>query len=375
MRRWLANVLCLGGKEFRGLLGDSVLVFFIVYAFSVDVYSVATGVQTDVSNASIAVVDGDRSQLSARLADALLPPHFRQPPAIDRSQVDAAMDLGRHAFVLDIPAGFEADILRGRPPALQLAIDATAMTQAGVGGGYVSAIVEREIAAFLAQRGGETPAPVRLAMRNAFNPNLEGRWFQAVAGLIEQITMMAILLVGAAVIREREHGTIEHLLVMPLRASEIAAAKLGASGLVILLAAGLSLELVIRRVLAVPIEGSIALFLAGTALYLFAITSLGLLLSTLARSMPQFTLLVIPVFLIINMLSGATTPVQGMPDLLQSIVQVSPTVHYVLLAQAILYRAADFEIVWPQMAILLGLGIAFLAVSLARFRTMLAQHG
>lgn len=373
MRRWLGNVLRLGGKEIRGLLGDSVLVFFIVYAFSVDVYSVATGVQTDVGNASIAVVDDDRSQLSTRLADALLPPHFRPPAPIDRSQVDAAMDRGRYAFVLDIPAGFEADVLRGRQPALQLAIDATAMTQAGVGGGYVAAVIEREIAVFLAERGGGAPAPVRVSMRNAFNPNLEGRWFQAVAGLIEQITMMAILLVGAAVIREREHGTIEHLLVMPLRASEIAAAKLAASGLVILVATGLSLELVVRRVLAVPIEGSLALFLAGTALYLFAITSLGLLLSTLARSMPQFTLLAIPVFLILNMLSGATTPVQGMPEPLQAIVQASPTVHYVLLAQAILYRAADFEIVWPQMATLLGLGIVFLAVSLARFRTMLSR--
>ena len=115
------------------------------------------------------------------------------------------------------------------------------------------------------------------------------------------------------------------------------------------------------------------LFLAGAAAYLFATTSLGILLATIVRSMPQFALMAIPVFLILNMLSGATSPIESMPPALQVIIQVSPTVHFVKLAQAVLFRAAGLEIVWPQLLTLAGLGSLFLAAALARFRTMLAK--
>ncbi|WP_029010390.1 ABC transporter permease [Azospirillum halopraeferens] len=372
MRRWLANVARLGVKELASLAADRALSVLILYVFTVSVYTIATGVKTDVSDASVAIVDGDRSALSRDLGEALLPPHFRPPVAIDRSQVDPAMDRGVYTFVLDIPPGFEADALRGREPALQLNIDATAMTQAGVGGGYIRAIVQRESTAFLAARG-EAGLPVTPVTRAYFNPNLERVWFQSIMAVLDHITILSILLVGAAVIREREHGTIEHLLVMPVTAGEIAAAKIWANGLVILVAAGLSIRVIVQGALGVPIEGSLALFLFGSAVYLFATTSLGILLATVARSMPQFALLAIPVFLVLNLLSGATTPVESMPPVLQVLIQASPTVHFVKLAQAVLYRAAGLDVVWPHLAVLAALGSAFLAAALARFRTMLAQ--
>ena len=193
--------------------------------------------------------------------------------------------------------------------------------------------------------------------------------------VVDNITMLSILLVGAAVIRERERGTIEHLLVMPIRASEIAAAKIWANGSVILVAAGLSLTIMVEHLLDVPIEGSIALFLGGTAVYLFTIASLGILLATIANTMPQFSLLAIPVFLILNMLSGGVSPLESMPEPLQVAIQVSPAVHYVKFAQSVLYRAASIEVVWPHVAVLAVLGAVFLAAALARFRTMLAKAG
>lgn len=375
MRRWLRNVLLLCGKELASLASDKVLLAFVIYSFTFSVYSVATGVQTEVVNAGVAVVDGDRSVLSARLKDALLPPAFRRPAELDRTEVDAAMDEGRYAFVLDFPPSLEADLLRGRAPAIQLNIDATAMTLAGVGAGYIEAILARETADFLAARGAGDPAAIRVVTRAFFNPNLEGSWFHAVMAVIENVTTLSILLVGAAVIRERERGTIEHLLVMPLRPSEIALAKIAANGLVILLASGLSLTLVVRLLLDVPIAGSLLLFLAGTGVYLFATLSLGILLATTTSSMPQFALLAIPVFLVLTQLSGATSPLETLPAILQALLETSPAVHYVRLAQAVLYRGAGLEVVWPQMAILAGLGAAFLAAALARFRSMLARQG
>lgn len=247
------------------------------------------------------------------------------------------------------------------------------MTQAGVGAGYIEAIVQRETMDFLQERGDAETVPIRPVIRAFFNPNLVGSWFHSVMSVMENITILSILLVGAAVIREREHGTIEHLLVMPVRASEIAFAKIWANGLVILIAADLSLRFVVQGALGVPLEGSMPLFLAGAAAYLFATTSLGILLATIVRSMPQFALLAIPVFLILNMLSGATSPIEGMPAALQFILQASPTVHFVKLAQAVLFRGAGLEIVWPELAVLAGLGSLFLAAALARFRTMLAK--
>ena len=373
MTRWLANVFRLGLKELASLGSDTVLAAFIVYSFSLSVYSQATGIKTDVANAPIAITDSDWSALSARIHDGLLKPYFRRPDTIDRSAVDRAMDIGAYAFVLDVPPRLEADLLRGRSPTIQLNIDATAMTQAAVGGGYVESIVRQETASFLQSRGIDGQLPIRSVTRAFFNPNLESVWFKAVDSILETVTMLSILLVGAAVIRERERGTIEHLLVMPIRASEIVVAKIWANGLVVMVAAALSLLIVVEQVLKVPIAGSVPLFLIGIAIYLFAITSLGILLATIANTLPQFALLSIPVFLTLNMLSGGPSPLESMPEPLQAAVQLSPAMHFVKFAQSVLCRGAGFDVVWPDLAILSVLGALFLAVALARFRSMLAR--
>lgn len=372
MRHWLANVWFLGRKELASLLADRVLLIMILYCFTMSVYTVAKGVKTDVNNARVAIVDSDHSALSRRIGDALLPPYFLPPQRLDRSEVDQAMDQGDYTFVLDLPRNLEADLRRGDAPVVQLNIDATAMTQAGLGSAYIQQIIAQEVAAVMDPQG-DTAAPVTLVARTLFNPNLEGMWFQAVMAVIQFITILSILLVGAAVIREREHGTIEHLLVMPLGAAEVAAAKIWANGLVILVASGLSLSFVVEGWLGVPIHGSLGLFLFGVGLYLFATTSLGILLATVTRSMPQFSLIAIPTFMVLNMLSGATSPLESMPQVLQWLINLSPTMHFVQLAQAILYRGAGLEIVWPQMLVLAGLGALFLGVALPQFRAMLAR--
>nr|WP_246476247.1 ABC transporter permease [Roseibium litorale] len=371
----MKNVFYLGLKEFSSLSRDAVMMFLITYSFTFAVYEVATGVQTDVKNASIAIVDGDHSQLSRRLADALLPPYFNTPVTIDRSGIDQAMDRGTYTFVIDVPPGFERDILAGRTPGVQVNVDATAMTQAGNGSSYISEIVSREIARFLIEAGVEASLPVDAVVRTWFNPNLDPVWFNAVMQIIDNLTILSVILVGAAVIREREHGTIEHLLVMPVGPSEIAFAKVWANGLVVLSATMLSLVLMVRGVLGVPVHTAGLMFFSGAALYIFAITSLGILLATIVRSMPQFGLLAMPAFVVMNMLSGAITPVENMPEALQVIMQVSPTLHFVAFAQAVLYRGADFQTVWPQFLGMALTGGAFMALALARFRAMLATQG
>jgi len=367
MRRQLSNIFWLGVKELRALRRDPVLVGLLIYAFSLSIYVQASAISHELNNGSIAIVDEDRSALSARIINAFYPPHFQPPVMIDSNEVDRGMDQGRFMFVLDIPPDFERDVLAGRRPDVQLNIDATAVAQAGIGASYISNIVGDEVARYAT--GPETAGeqPIDLVTRIVFNPNLTTSWFTSIMGLISMVNMLTIILTGAALIREREHGTIEHLLVMPLNPFEIVMAKVWANALIILLATGFSLFIVIRSLLGVPIGASIPLFLAGTALYLFFATALGVFLGTVARSMPQLGLLVILVVLPMNLLSGSDTPVESQPDWLQSITMLLASRHYVSFAQAILYRGAGIDVVWPEFLIVGALGLAFLAYSLNRF--------
>ena len=371
--RWIANIYRLGVKEIFSLLRDPVLMGLIFYTFTFGIYTVANGVRTELNNVSIAMVDEDRSVLSTQLTGAFLPPYFKTPEVIDLRAVDPGMDAGRYTFVLDIPPGFEADVLAGRRPVAQLNVDATAMTIAGNGANYISSIVNAELLKFVSRSNGTADLPVALRVRAKYNPNLDSTWFMAVMQIINNLTILAIVLSGAAVIREREHGTLEHLLVMPVTSSEIMLAKIWANGLVIVLAAVLSLQIVVQGLLGVPIVGSIALFALGSAVYLFAVTAMGITLSTLATTMPQFGLLSIPVFVVMNLLSGGITPLESMPPALQNAVQVLPSTHFIKFAQAVLYRGAGVEIVWPQLLATAGIGAAFFAFGLGRFRATLAS--
>lgn len=371
MRKRLQIIYRLGVKELFSLRYDPVLVVLILYTFTIAIYSVSTGVKIDVENAAIAVVDEDRSALSQRIVDGLRRPFFQPPVAIEIGAIDRAMDIGRYTFVVDIPPDFARDLVAGRRPAIQVNVDATAMSQAGNGAGYIANIIAQESTTYLQHNRPTPPAAVRVVDRVLFNPNQQSVWFMAVMQLIENITLLAIVLTGAALIREREHGTIEHLLAMPLKPIDIMIAKMWANGLIIVVAAALSMWLMVEGVLGVPIHGSLLLFLGATALYLFSVTALGILLATLVRSMPQFGLLAIPVFMVMNLLSGSTTPLDSMPRPLQLAMQLAPSTHFIAAAQAILFRGAGVALVWPQLAAVAAIGAGMFALALLRFRRSL----
>ena len=364
----LANIFWLGTKELRSFLRDFVLLGLVIYSFSLAIMAQAQSSSQEVHNASIGVVDEDHSELSRRIAHAFLPPYFQRPQPLTEQEIVPAMNAGKYTFVVYIPPQFEVDLLGGRRPQIQLDVDATAMVQAGLGAGYAQQIITTEIDDFLSRAEGGPLSPVNLVVRIAFNPNVETSWFTSVMGIINSITMLAIVLAGAAIIREREHGTMDHLLVMPVTPFQIAVSKIWANGLIILVAAGASLYLVVRSLLGIPIAGSIPLFLLGVAVYLFFATAIGVFLGTVARSMPQLGLLFLLVYLPLAMLSGSNTPLESMPPWLATILQVSPTVHFVSFAQAILYRGADFAVVWPEFLMVALSGGFFLGLALLRFR-------
>jgi ABC-2 type transport system permease protein len=368
----VVNIYHLVIKELRSIRADPVMLVLLIYSFSISVNTVATGAVTEATNLSVGIVDEDQSDLSRRIAEGLRRPTFQPPVQITASEIDPMMDQGKLLFVVEIPPNFESDVRADRKTGIQINVDATAVAQAGNGASYLRTAVANEIQRFISGREDSTGAPINLVVRAAFNPNLNTSWFSAMTQVINQITMLTVILTGAALIREREQGTVEHLLVMPIVPSEIMLAKMIANGLVILVAATLSLQFVVHWWIGSPINGSMLLFVFGAAIYALVVAALGIMLGTLATTMGQFGLLAIPVLVVTQLLSGSSTPMESMPIWLQYLMQtISPTPHFVAFAQAVLFRGADITLVWRPLAAMIVIGAVYFTVAQGRFRRVI----
>jgi ABC-2 type transport system permease protein len=348
------------------------MLILVVYAFSISVNTVATGAVTEATNLSVGIADEDGSELSRQIAEGLVRPAFQPAVQIRASDIDSKMDRGELLFVVEIPPNFQADILAQRKTEIQINVDATAVAQAGNGANYLKTAVSNEVQNFLNARGIPAGSPINLVVRADFNPNLKTAWFSAMTQVINQITLLTVILTGAALIREREQGTVEHLLVMPVVPAEIMLAKMFANGLVILVAAMLSLQFVVHWWIGAPIAGSLLLFLLGAALYALVVAALGILLGTLSTTMGQFGLLAMPVLIVTQLLSGSSTPMESMPVWLQYVMRtISPTPHFVSFAQAVLFRGADLTLVWRPLVAMLIIGSFYFAFAMSRFRRVI----
>ena len=367
------NIYYLTIKELRSIRADYMVLILVAYVFTIAIYTVATGVSTEPQNLTVGVVDEDQSNLSRRFLDVLnRPPLFKRAVLINANEIDPIMNAGRMIFVLEIPPSFEEDLVAGRKVSLQLNVDATAMAPAGNGGIYIQTIIMQEITNFLAGLQVPLPSQANIVIRSKFNPEFYSAWFSSVMQVVSNITMLAVILTGAALIRERERGTVEHLLVMPVVPPEIMWSKIIANTLVILIAAELSLLFVVKWFLAVPIAGSITLFFFGATVYAVSVATLGILLGTMTSTMGQFGGLVAPILLIDQLLSGGVTPMEGEPVWLQYLMRtISATPHFVAFSKAILYRGADFPIVWRELVAMVAIGSVYFAFSLKRFRSVI----
>jgi ABC-2 type transport system permease protein len=368
-----ANIYHLGIKELWSLIRDPILLVLIVFAFTGMVYTAATAMPDGLQNASIVFVDEDRSTLSNRIKTAFYPPEFTKPHDINLDEMDRGLDKGEYTFVVNIPPYFQKDVMAGKQPSIQLNIDATRMSQAFTGNMIVNQIINGEVSEFLERARTPVEYPVTIEERMRFNANLTASWFGALIEVINLITLLAIVLTGAALIREQEKGTVEHLLVMPLTPFEIMLSKIWSMGIVVLIAATLSLIFIVKGALNVPIIGSIPLFLLGSVLHLFAISSIGIYLATIARNMPQFGMLMLLVLIPLQMLSGGMTPRESMPEIIQNIMLIAPTTHFIELSKAILFKDAGFAIVWQQFMMLLIIGIVFFYFAHQRFRSTISK--
>ena len=373
--RAILNIIWLIGKEIKSTLGDPVMVGLILWSFFFAVMMEARGAGDTVHNASIAIVDEDNSPLSRQIAGALMPPWFQTPLYMNANQAAAAMDRGDVMFTLNFPPDFGSDAIAGRAPVAQLLADATAVSQAQLGSDYLRNIVADESRVFLTGRSDAPVPDLDLELRRAFNPNGNPVWFKTLSSLLNQLSLLTIVLTGAAMLREREHGTIEQLMVMPLSPVEVALSKVLAVMLIVLVAFVGSLLVVVQGILGVPVAGSMPLLVMGAAVYLWAAAAIGMLLGTLARSMAQFALLIVMTIIPIIMLSGGFSAIESQPDAVRRLTMLLPSRHFLAFAKAVAFRGAGLAAVWMQLALMISLGAAFFAASLVLFRRSMNVTG
>lgn len=358
------HVFWMGVKELRSFARDPALVLFALYAFTLYVATAGGGLSLEVRNATVAVVDEDRSATSRAILRALRPPQFRAPGLIDQRGIEAALDRGDFTFVLHVPRGFEQDLAGGVPATLQLDVDATAVSQAALGALYIEEIVAREIG----RPGREAPPSVR----TRFNPNHESSWHVSLVELMFVTTLLSMVLPAASLLREREHGTVEHLLAMPLRPLELMLAKVWPNSILVTLGAVLSLYTIVYGLFDAPARGSFVAFMAGTLLFQVTTAGLGILLATVARTVAQVALLAILVVSPMMFLSGAWTPIESLPDGMRVLTLLSPLRYYAEFVFGVVLRGAPAALLWKPLLALAVLGAAFFLAASLRFRARFA---
>ncbi|HUN54949.1 MAG TPA: ABC transporter permease [Smithella sp.] len=368
MIRKLWHIYRLGLKELISFRYDYVLVIMVVYSFTVMVIVPAKGTGVQVRNSTIAYVDEDQSPLSRRIIDAIQMPFFQKPKAITYHDINRVMDRAEYVFVLHIPSSFQNDLLAGKNPDISIDVDATVVGHARLGTTYLSQIINQEIDTFMRGSQKPVPPPIVLNTRIMYNPNNENSWFMSIVLLGHMITLLSIVLPAAALIKEKERGTVEHLLVMPLVPVEITIAKVWANSFIVLMGTMFSLYFAVKWVIGAPIHGSTILFMFGTIVFLYATTELGVFLATVAKNQPQAGLLSIPIIVPISMLNGGTTPIESMPRFLQIIMQFAPTTHYMEFCSRVLIRNAGIVDVWQQLLAMAAIGTVLFMGAMMRFR-------
>jgi len=351
-------------KEFLQVLRDPRLVRVILIAPLLQLMLFGYAVSTDVRNVPTFVVDHDRSQASRDLALAFTASgYFRLAGASARpADLVAALDRGDAMAGLEIPAGFAADLADGRAR-VQLLLDGSDSNTATVAKGYAERIVQD----FGARRAGGGALAVELRERAWFNPDLASRDYNVPAVIGAIILLVALLLTSLAVVREREIGTLEQLMVSPLTAGELILGKTLPFALISLLDFALVFALALVW-FKVPFEGSLAVLILASVLYLLGTLGTGLLISTVSRTQQEAFMTSFLVFMPLLLLSGFMFPVASMPAPFQWLTLANPLRHYLEIVRGVFLKGAGLEALWPQFLYLLAMGIGLLWFASTRFR-------
>ena len=372
---WWDRIIAMTVKELKQLKRDLVLLLIIVYFFTLDIYMAGTGINLNLHNASVMVIDHDHSAASRELIYRFRQPYFAFKGEITgKNEAENLLNKGRLLAVLDIPENFQSHILQGKPVAVQLQVDTSNTVLGTLASAYASEITTDYGQELMIKRLGlntEQMAAIPVIQsrhRVLYNPNRIDSWFMSIMEMFNAITILSMMLPAAAAVREKERGTIEQLTVSPLSSLQILLPKVISMGLVILLGIAVSLFLIIIPAFNLPVKGSISLFFAVSALYVFTTSGIGLFIATISRNLGQVSMLVILLMMPILLLSGAWTAPESMPKSIHWAMTISPLYYYNEISYAILLKGAGVDILWDSILGLSALGVVFLSFGVWRFR-------
>ncbi len=378
-RNWLRRLSVMNHKEVLQFLRDPVLIIILLYAFVLGVHDAGTSVSMQIEHTPIAFIDNDCSRASRELIYSFHEPWFTSHGVISGAREgQQLLDSGRVMAVLDIPPQFEQTLLRGDPAPVQLQLDGCNSSVAQIVDGYVGQVV-----APLSQKYGLMSLGITITpssqppglidnRRIWFNPNLQDPWFQSITQLIEVTTMLALLLPAAAMVREKERGTIEQLTVSPLTPLQIILPKIISMTIAVIIGSCLSLFIVIGPMFHVPMKGSLPLFFALTAVYVFAMTGIGVFMASISRNLAQVGLLSILILTPMIYLSGKFTPPEAMPSALLAVMYIQPTYYYLNIVFGILLKGAGFKLLWGSILTMFAIGGIIFAAAMLSFRRQMS---
>ena len=372
---WWHRLAVMTRKEMLQLLRDVPIVAFLVYSFTLAIYITGNGIRSQLHDASLLVYDADHSVSSRELIQRFQAPFFRlYDEVLDSRDALRQLDRGTAIALLEIPARFHEQLVTGEPTAVQLLVDTTNSPNGLSAASYAARIVARFGQDTASGRVGSSEEsshslPLILSEHRVwYNPDQNEAWFEAISHLLREITIFALLLPAAALVREKERGTVEQLLVSPLSPFQIMASKVLATTVVILVATAVGLFGIMQPVFGVPIKGSILVFFGLTALFVVATACMGLAAATLARNQGQVGMMTLLVAAPMLMLSGITAPMEAMPVWVRNLMALSPLRYYIEIANGILLKGAGLNILWDSVLAMAALGTALFAFGLWRFR-------
>jgi ABC-2 type transport system permease protein len=354
-------------KEFIQFSRNRVVLILILFLYTVEVVNCTLALSFDVKHLPLAILDFDQTPASRSLEQGFLATDAFSLAGRPASEAEAAGMLrsGKATLSLIIPVGFARDFARGASPALQILLDGSNSTVAAIARGYALGVID------LFERsqpnsGGDAMVSVRPVLRVWYNPDLTFTRFMVLSMIATAALMVAVIQPAAAIVRERELGTIEQLMVTPVATGELFLAKTLPTLLIGLLA--IFPSLLIAWWFAVPLRGSLALFLALTALFLLSAIAIGVLIAAVSRTLQQALLLAFFGLFPIMFLSGSFVPIKAMPDFLQKLSLLSPLRYYNDIILGIFLKGAGLAELWPQCVALIAIGVFLFSSSLFVFR-------
>ncbi len=361
-------------KEFLQFFRNLPLIIIVLYCMTIDVYS-AGSISMDIHDYPLAVYDLSKTEESRQVIEDLREPFFQITHVLQQEdEIEPIIESGAVAVVVIFPEDFSRKMGAGEPAQMQVLLDGSISNSSELAAGYIANIVARRNIELMMTKWNVTPSAEQVvpqvvsAKRNWYNPNLLDRWNFSLMEFFVDLTLIGILLIATAMVNEKQFGTIEQLMVTPLRTWEIMVAKIVPMVVVLFFASFISIFVILVPVTGIPFQGSVVAFFFVTLLYVTAISGLGLMISTISSNLSDTVLFSILVLVPIMFLSGAFVPMEAMPNWMQTLVHFSPLKYYIDLGVGIFLKGNSLIFMWRELVALTAIGAVSFTVGALRFR-------